>query len=82
MVVMMMAVALFVAMVVIVAVPMAVFVVVRATLRLPGQLAVQVGRDQHFDRLISKPGHDVDALLSKECHGSLTDTPRDDNLNP
>ena len=50
---------------------MAVFVVVRATLRLPGQLAIQVGRNQCFDRLVRRPGHHVDALLSEDRQGSL-----------
>jgi len=74
--------AILLAMVVIVVVPVAVFVVVRATFWLPGQLPVQVSRDQRFGRLISKPRHDVDALLSKECQRSLADTSRDDKLNP
>ena len=76
-VMMMMAVAVFVAIVVIMIVP-----VVRATLRLPGQLAIQVGRNQCFDRLLRRPGHHVDALLSKERQRSLADAPSDDNLNP
>ena len=78
----MMTVTLFLAMVVIVVVPVAVFVVVRATLRLPGQLAIQVGRNQRFDQLVRRPGHHVDALLSKERQRSLADAPSDDNLNP
>ena len=73
----MMAVALFVAMVVIMVVP-----VVSAPFRLPGQPTVQVGRDQRFHRLIGKPGHDVDALLGKERQSSLTDAPGDDEFNP
>ena len=73
----MMAVALFVAMVVIMIVP-----VVSAPFRLAGQLAIQVGRDQCFDRLIGKPGHDVDALLGKERQSSLTNAPGDDEFNP
>ena len=73
----MMAVALFVAMVAIMVVP-----VVSAPFRLAGQLAVQVGRDQCFHRLIGKPGHDVDALLGKERQGSLTNAPGDDEFNP
>ena len=77
----MLAVALFVAMVVLVVVPLAMFVVVRATLRLPGQLAIQIGRNQCFDRLIRKPGHDADALLGKECQSALTNSPGDDDLN-
>jgi len=74
---MMMAVAVFVAIVVIVIVP-----VVSAPSWLPGQLAVQVGVDQCFDRLVRRPGHHVDALLSKERQRPLTDAPGDDNLNP
>ena len=73
----MVAVALFVTMVVIMVVSM-----VCAPFRLPRQLAVQVGLDQRFDRLIRKPGHDVDALLGKECQGSLANAPRDDDFNP
>jgi len=69
--------AVFVAIVVIMIVP-----VVRATLRLPGQLAVQVCRNQGFDRLVRRPCHHVDALLSKERQRSLADAPSDDNLNP
>jgi hypothetical protein len=77
MVVMMMAVAVLVAIVVIMIVP-----VVRATRRLPGQLPVQVGRDQRFNRLIRRPGYHADALLSKERQRSLADAPSDDKLNP
>ena len=75
--VVMMAVAVFVAIVVIMIVP-----VVSAPFWRPGQLAVQVGLDQCFDRLVRRPCHHVDALLSKERQRSLADAPSDDNLNP
>ena len=73
----MVAVAPFVTMVVIMVVSM-----VCAPFRLPRQLAVQVGLDQRFDRLIRKPGQDIDALLGKERQSSLANPPRDDDFNP
>ena len=65
----------------VVAVFVAMFVVVRAPFRLAGQLAIQVGLDQCFDRPSGKPGHDVDALLGKERQGAMTNPPSDDDLN-
>jgi hypothetical protein len=61
---------------------LAVLVVMRAAFRLASQLPVQVGLDQSFHCPIGMPGHHVDPLLSKERQGSLTNAPRNDNLNP
>ncbi len=49
--------------------------------RFAGQLAVQVGLDQSIDRLIGKPGHDVDALLGKERQGAMANATGDDELD-
>jgi hypothetical protein len=58
-----------------------VMLVVRAAFRLPGQLAVQVGRNQRFDRLIGNPGYDVDAMPGKDGQGALADPADDDQFD-
>jgi hypothetical protein len=58
-----------------------VMLVMRAAFRLPGQLAVQVGRNQRFDRLIGNPGHDVDAMPGKDGQGALADAADDDQFD-
>jgi len=55
--------------------------VMRAAFRLPGQLAVQVGRNQRFDRLIGNPGDDVDAMPGKDGQGALADAANDDQFD-
>jgi hypothetical protein len=74
MVVVMMTVPVLVAMLV-------VMLVMRAAFRLPGQLAVQVGRNQRFDRLIRNPGYDVDAMPGKDGQGALADAANDDQFH-
>ena len=60
---------------------MMVLPVVRAPFRLAGQLAVQVGRNQCFDRLIRNPGHDLDAMLGKDGQGALADAADNDQFD-
>ena len=58
-----------------------VMLVMRAAFRLPGQLAVQIGRNQRFDRLIGNPSYDVDAMPGKDGQGALADAADDDQLD-
>ena len=58
-----------------------VMLVMRAAFRLPGQLAVQVGRNQRFDRLIGNSGYDVDAMPGKDGQGALADAANDDQFD-
>ena len=57
-----------------------VMLVMRAAFRLPGQLAVQVGRNQCFDRLIGNPGYDLDSMPGKDGQGALADPADDDQF--
>jgi len=58
-----------------------VMLVMRAAFRLPGQLAVQVGRNQCFDRLIGNPGYDLDSMPGKDGQGALADPADDDQFD-
>lgn len=62
-------------------VPVMLVPVVLAPLRLASQLAIHVGRDQRFDWLIGKSGHDVDAMLCKDGKGALADAANDDHFD-
>ena len=55
--------------------------VMRAAFRLPAQLAIQVGRNQRFDRLVGNPGYDVDAMPGKDGQGALADAANDDQFD-
>jgi hypothetical protein len=73
--------AMLMAMMTVLVAMLVVMLVMRAAFRLPGQLAVQVGRNQRFDRLIGNPGYDLDAMPGKDGQGALADAANDDQFD-